>query len=207
VDAEVAAICRAATGRFAELGAEIVDAAPDLGKATEVFTILRAEQFVATRASLLAEHRDALKPEIVWNIERGMTLNADEIGRAERERGLMQRRMAAFLTEHDLLCCPAAPVPPFPVEQRYLESLNGHRFPSYIDWVTITYALTLTACPVLSLPCGFTSKGLPVGLQIVGPPRGEAKLLAAAAMLEDVLGVRERVPMDPRGVRSLASGP
>jgi amidase len=198
VDAEVAGVCRAAAARFAELGAEVLEASPDLGAAVEVFTVLRAEAFVASRAPLLERHRDRLKPEMVWNIERGLGLTADEIGRAERERGLMQRRTAAFLADHDLLLCPAAIVPPFPVEQRHVEELNGHRFPSYIDWVAINYAITLTGCPALSLPCGFTRAGLPVGLQIVGPPRGEAKLLAAAAMLEEVLGLRDRVPIDPR---------
>jgi amidase len=147
VDAEVAGVCRAAAARFAELGAEVLEASPDLGAAVEVFTVLRAEAFVASRAPLLERHRDRLKPEMVWNIERGLGLTADEIGRAERERGLMQRRTAAFLADHDLLLCPAAIVPPFPVERRYVEELNGHRFPSYIDWVAISYAITLTGCP------------------------------------------------------------
>ena len=106
--------------------------------------------------------------------------------------------MAEFLASYDLLLCPAAIVPPFPVGQRYLAELNGHRFPSYIDWVTIAYAITLTGCPALSLPCGFTAAGLPVGLQMVGKPRGEAGLLAAAAMLEDALGLAGSVPIEPK---------
>jgi amidase len=198
VDSEVAELCRRAAARFAALGAEVEEASPDLGSATEVFTVLRAAQYAANMAPLLEQHRDRLKPEVVWNIEHGLRLTADEIGRAERERGLLQRRMAGFMGRYDLLLCPAAIMPPFPVETRYLAELNGHRFPSYIDWVTIAYAITLTACPALSLPCGFTAEGLPVGLQIVGPPRGEAKLLAAAAMLEDELGLAGSVPIDPR---------
>jgi amidase len=158
---------------------------------------LRAESFVAVRGPLLERHRDRLKPEVVWNIERGLSVTAGEIGRAERLRGEMQRGMAEFLGRHDLLCCPAAIVPPFPVGQRYVEELNGHRFPSYIDWVACCYAITLTGCPALSLPCGFTASGLPVGLQIIGPPRGEARLLAQAAMLEDLLGLAAQVPMEP----------
>ncbi len=198
VDAEIAAICRQAATRFAALGAEVEEASPDLGTATEVFTVLRAAQYAANMAPLLEQHRDRLKPEVVWNIERGLRLTADEIGRAERERGLLQRRMAEFMSRYDLLLCPAAIVPPFPVETRYLAELNGHSFPSYIDWVTIAYAITLTACPALSLPCGFTAGGLPVGLQMVGPPRGEAQLLSAAVMLEDELGLARSVPIDPR---------
>ncbi len=197
VDAEVAAICAAAAGRLSELGAEVEPACPDLSPAVEVFTVLRASRFAAARAPTLAQHRAALKPEVVWNIEHGLSLNADAIGAAERRRAAMQQSMAAFMASHDLLLCPAAIVPPFPVEQRFLAELNGHRFPSYIDWVTVTYAITLTGCPAISLPCGFTRAGLPVGLQMIGRPRGEAALLAAAAALEDVLGLAGRVPMSP----------
>jgi amidase len=194
----VQGLCRRAADRFAQLGAVVEEASPDLGTAVEVFRVLRAAQFAGNMAPLLEQHRDRLKPEVVWNVEQGMRLGADEIGRAERERGALQRRMAEFLGRYDLLLCPAAVVPPFRVEVRYLEELNGHRFPSYIDWVAINYAVTLTGCPALSLPCGFTASGLPVGLQMVGPPRGEAKLLAAAAMLEDALGIAASVPIDPR---------
>ena len=198
VDPEIAAVCRRATLRLVDLGAAVEEATPDLGSAVEVFTTLRAASYAANMEPLLEQHRASLKPEVVWNIEHGLRLTAGEIGRAERERGALQLRMAEFLGEFDLLCCPTAIVPPFPVEQRYLAELNGHRFPSYIDWVTIAYAITLTGCPALSLPCGFTAAGLPVGLQLVGPPRGEAKLLAVAAALEDALGVAGSVPIDPR---------
>ena len=198
VDAEVAAICRRAAGRFAELGVAVEEAAPDLAAATATSTTLRAAQYAAGAAPLLAQHRAALKPEVVWNIEHGLGLTAAQIGAAELQRGLLQAGMAEFLAGHDLLLCPAAIVPPFPVEQRFLAELHGHRFPSYIDWVTIAYAITLTGCPSLSLPCGFTAAGLPVGLQIVGKPRGEAGLLAAAAALEDVLGLAGSVPIEPR---------
>ena len=199
VDPEIADICRAAALRFGELGAEVEEGCPDLTAATPTFTVLRAAQFVAGKAPLLEHHRELLKPELVWNIERGMSLAADEIGRAERARAGMQEAMAAFLASHDILCCPAAIVPPFPVEQRHVEALGDHRFPSYIDWVAINYAITLTGCPALSLPCGRTRAGLPVGLQLVGRPRGEAALLALAARLEDLLGWSDEVPIDPRG--------
>jgi amidase len=197
VDAEVAAICRRAASRFGELGVDVEETAPDLATATATFTTLRAAQYAAEKAPLLARHRAQLKPEVVWNIEHGLGLTAAAVGEAERERGVLQLRMAEFLASYDLLLCPAAIVPPFPVGQRYLAELNGHRFPSYIDWVTIAYAITLTGCPALSLPCGFTAAGLPVGLQMVGKPRGEAGLLGAAAILEDALGLAGSVPIEP----------
>jgi amidase len=98
-------------------------------------------------------------------------------------------------------------VPPYPVEQRYPESCAGERFENYFEWLAIAYAITLVCCPALSLPCGFTQSGLPVGLQIAGPPHGEAAVLAAASLLEDVLGMAAAVPIDPRSPgRAAAAG-
>ncbi len=199
VDPEVARIAGQAASRLTDLGAAVIEnRSPDFGPTREAFEILRAAHFAYDKAPLLDAERERLKPEVVWNIERGLALTADEIGWAERERGLLQARIAAFFRDHDLLLCPAAIVPPFDVNLRYLESLGDHRFPTYIDWVAVTYAISLTGCPALSLPCGFTQGGLPVGLQLVAPPRAEARLLAAARALEEILGLRTAVPIDPR---------
>jgi amidase len=93
-------------------------------------------------------------------------------------------------------------VPPFPVEHRYVAACGDHKFDNYIQWLGIVYAITLACCPALSMPCGFTISGLPVGLQVVGPPRGEAQLLAGARVLENILGLRDIAPIDPRPPRS-----
>ncbi|MEO7741582.1 MAG: amidase family protein, partial [Usitatibacter sp.] len=106
-------------------------------------------------------------------------------------------RAAAFFETHDFLVTPAAIVAPFDVDIRALDEVEGVKLENYYEWYAISYAITLTSLPAISLPCGFTRGGLPVGLQIVGPPRGEAKLLAAAHRMEQVLGIAARVPIDP----------
>jgi amidase len=83
---------------------------------------------------------------------------------------------------------------PFPVEQRWVEDVEGVRFENYVEALRITSALTLTACPVIAIPCGFTAAGLPVGIQLAAPHHGEAALLRAAAAIEAVLGVTGREP-------------
>jgi amidase len=88
-------------------------------------------------------------------------------------------------------------VPPFPVEQRWPTEIGGEKLTTYIDWMFLTFVVTLTACPALSLPCGLTQDGLPVGLQLIGRPRGEADLLGAAYLLEQALGLAGEVPRDP----------
>ncbi len=199
VDPEVAAITRKAAERFAETGAIVEEAHPDLREAHECFHVLRAFDFAVSKAELLRKHRDLLKPEVIWNIEEGLKLTVEQVARAEAQRIALAERTEEFFKTYDLLLAPATIVPPFPVQNRYVAECAGKRFDNYVEWLGIVYAITLACCPALSLPCGFTKSGLPVGLQMVGPSRGEAKLLAGAKVLEDILGVRGTTPIDPRG--------
>ena len=107
--------------------------------------------------------------------------------------------MMDFFETNDYLICPAASIPPFPVEQSYVTEIEGSPCETYIDWFSITFAVTMTSCPVISLPCGFTETGLPVGLQVVGRPRSEGALLRDSAMMEEFFGLKERLPIDPVG--------
>jgi amidase len=198
VDPEVAEITRAAALRLQDAGVIVEEAHPDFSGAHECFQTLRALGFAIARKPLLDQHRDKLKPEVIWNIEKGLKLTADDIIRAEAARAAIIRRAFAFFETYDLLLCPATIVAAFPVGQRYLESCNGVRFESYIDWLAIVYAITLVGAPALSLPAGFTKEGLPIGLQVVAAPRGEAKVFAAARLLEGLLGLNTARPIDPR---------
>ena len=198
VDPEVAAITRKAAQRFADAGAIVEEAHPDLREAHECFHVLRAFDFAISKAALLRSKRDLLKPEIIWNIEEGLKLTVEQLERAEAQRMAMAGRTLEFFGKYDLLLTPATIVPPFPVENRYVAECAGKKFDNYVEWLGIVYAITLACCPALSLPCGFTATGLPVGLQMVAPPRSDARLLAGAKVLEDILGVRGTTPIDPR---------
>jgi amidase len=198
VDPGVAEVCERAAQVFAGFGAVVGDDCPDFSGAEEAFQVLRAEGFVASKAPLLETHREMLKPEVVWNIEKGLGLSADDIGAAERARGELFHRMSDFFSIHDLLLCPAVAAPPFDVDKRYLTEIGGVALDSYIGWLALTFVITLTGCPAISVPCGFTAGGLPVGLQIIGPPRAEAAVLGAAALLEDAAGISGKLPIDPR---------
>ena len=201
VDPEVAAVTRKAAERLTEAGVIVEEAHPDLREAHECFHVLRAFDFAMTKATLLRTKRDLLKPEVIWNIEEGLKLTVEQIARAEAQRVEMTARTVRFFDEYDLLLAPATIVSPFPIENRYVAECAGKKFDNYVEWLGIVYAITLVCCPALSLPCGFTASGLPVGLQIVAPPRGEAQLLAGAKVLEDILGVRGTTPIEPRGPR------
>src|SRR3546814_7349909 len=98
---------------------------------------------------------------MIWNIEKGLKQSVGEVARAQVERGRLHARVAAWFERYDVLACPAAIVPPFDVDQRYLERVGDHEFGNYVDWLYISFAVTLTACPAISVPCGFTKYGLP----------------------------------------------
>jgi amidase len=200
VDPEVVAICTAAARRFEELGVVVEEASPEFSGAVESFEVLRAALFAADHVDHLRKHRDLLKPDVVWNIERGLALTGEEIADAEAVRLRIMGETVRFFDRYDLLLCPAAIVPPFNVEDRYVEEVAGHRFDNYFHWLAITFAITLTTCPAASAPAGLSADGLPIGLQIVGPPRGEAAVLAAVHQLDQLTGLSARLPLTPASV-------
>ena len=198
VDREVQRICEAAAQQFADMGTVVETACPDFSTAIDTFQTLRAVLFATAHQDHLRDYRSQLKPEVIWNIEKGMALTAAEIARAEQARAQLFHRVSTFFQYYDLLLCPTAIVPPFDADMRYVEQVDDHRFDNYIHWISITFALTLTGCPVIATPAGFSTAGLPVGLQIMGPARSEARILAAATRLDDALGISHKLPIDPR---------
>ena len=198
VDPEVAEIVMAAGAKLQAAGVIVEEAHPELSEMMNCFQTLRALGFAVGMRQLLVDHRDLLKPEVIWNIEKGLALSVGDIAKAEAQRGMLFHRMGKFLNEYDLLLCPATIVQPFSVEQRYPTHCNGVEFETYVDWLLIAAVATMCACPAISIPCGFTKSKLPVGLQIIAANRGEAKLLAGAKFVEDVLGLGAITPIEPR---------
>jgi amidase len=198
VDREVRAVLDATAKKLVTDGIEVECTHPELTDAGKHFLTLRGAVYIARVAPLLAQYRDVLKPEVVENAEFGLGLKLTDVVAAEVAQGEIIRRAAAFFEQYDALICPATLCPPFNVGWRYPQSWDGVAFDGYMGWLVLTYALTMTACPVMAIPGGFTQGGLPVGLQVVGKPRGEAALFAHAAYLERLLNVAGRTPIDPR---------
>ena len=199
VAAEVRDACGRAVERLAAAGVEVEEASPDLTGAPEAFQVLRGAGFVAGMEPLYATDRDRLKPDIIWNIEFGLSLSVERIAQAEQARGALFQRMSEFMAGYDLLLCPTACVAPFDVSTRWIREVSGVTFDNYVEWLRITSAITLTSCPVVALPCELTEEGLPVGMQLVGRPRGEWQLLSAAAAVEQVFDLAGRVPHGSQG--------
>ncbi len=191
-------MCERALNTFAGLGVTIDRRCPDFSQAEQAFQVLRNMQRVGGTMELLDRHRDALSPEIVHYSTRGLNHTAREIAVAELARTTLYQRMAELFRSCDLLVTPTAMVPPFDIRQRHVMEVEGVALPDFFAWLRLTLAITVTACPAISVPCGFTAAGLPVGLQLVGKPRGEAALLSAAALFEAQLPYAALLPIDPR---------
>jgi amidase len=194
VDREIEAVAGAAAKRFTELGCTVEQAEPDFSRVREIIHVTRALRMVTLHAEKLEKWRDQMNSNLVWNIEKGFPLTAQQVGMAEKERTALYHRVRQFFERYDLLLTPTVAVPPFPVEMPYPQEINGKPINNYQEWLYLTYAITVTGLPAISVPCGWTAEGLPVGLQIVGRRLGEATVLRAAAAFEAIAPWQDKRP-------------
>ena len=187
-------VCNASRSVFEELGCDIDDAEPDFSGADEIFQTLRAWSYAEGRRDDLANHRELMKDTVIWNTELGLNLTAREIAAAQTARTELYRRVMAFLEKYEFLVLPVSQVPPFPVEVEWVRDVNGVEMQTYIDWMGTTYAITCTGLPAISVPCGFTPDGLPIGLQIVGRHHRDFDVLQIAYAFEQATQYARRRP-------------
>ncbi|PYN96315.1 MAG: amidase [Candidatus Rokuibacteriota bacterium] len=194
VDDEVLRIARDAMTVFRKLGARVTDEHPDFGGLPEVVRISRGARMVGLHEEKLPKWRDVMQENLVRNIDDGLTLTASDIGRGERQRSVLSARMREFFERYDVIATPTVAVPPFPVETWHPTEINGQPMASYVSWVMLTYAFTIVGLPAISVPCGFTRAGLPVGLQLAGRWHDEPTVLRAAAAFEAAAPWADRRP-------------
>jgi amidase len=159
---------------------------PDLSMADIAFSVPRALDYAQSYGADLADTREFLKPEVIWNVELGLALSGDEIRQSQAAQGQVFANASAFMQDYDLLVCPATILPAYPVEERYPGYSEGLEYSEYYRWLAICCAITTTTLPVITLPCGKTDAGLPIGLQLIGKPHGELELFAFASYIEQI---------------------
>ena len=184
VDDEVRAIFEQAVSAFRSLGARMEGACPDMSDVPEIVRLTRGQLMVARHADKLPEHRAVLQAGLVENTEAGLAQSPREIAEGELRRTRQWQRVRGFLETRDVWLTPTMAVPPFPIEHPHILEVNGKPVGKAMQRSHLTYAFSVLGLPAISIPCGFTRGGLPVGLQIVGKRRGEAAVLRAAAAFE-----------------------
>jgi amidase len=194
VDAEVTAVLEDSRAALEAMGCIVEEIEPDLAAADEAFEVLRALSYAHAFGALLETRREELKETIVWNARVGLSLTGARVAQALALQTEMFHRMRALLERYDALALPVSQVAPFPVEQEWVGEIAGVPMGSYVEWMRSCSRITVTAHPAMSIPAGFTPRGLPVGLQLVGRHRGERDLLRLAAAIEQATAVGRRAP-------------
>jgi amidase len=187
VDPRVRQLVDAQRPVFESLGCIVEEAEPDFTGADEVFKTLRAWSFSLGMAGL---DRSQLKDTVRWEIDRGERLTAMEIGQAELTRTELYHRMRRFMERYEFFALPVSQVPPFDIHQPYVTEIAGVPMETYIDWMKSCYFISVLGNPALSVPCGFTAEGLPVGLQVVARHQDDWGLLQIGHAFENSLSLR-----------------
>ena len=198
MDRETAAICAREVRRFESIGIAVEEAHPEIGALNDAFLVLRSQHFVVDREELLATKRDLLKPDIVWQTERGLSETPSRLAWAEHERTRFFRSLRDIFARCDVLVTPGASTPAFDVNLRAPEKIGGQVLENYMGGSLINAFATLAGCPAVAVPCGFDQHGRPVGLQVVAPPRQDARALQVAALFERMTGLDRMLPLEPR---------
>ncbi len=195
VDPEVAAICEDAARTLGRLGARVEGASPDFADLQAIVRATRGLSMVVYHDDHIRDHGDVLQAGLRGNIEQGLALTSPRTSPTGSAAG---RRCGSRCGSSwpAASCCAS---PPLPSSRSRSSSptrreIAGRTMENYTHWLSLTYAITVTGLPVISLPVGFTAAGLPVGLQIVGRRRREADVLRAAAALERELALDRRPP-------------
>ena len=194
LDRRVRTVLEAQRQVFVDLGCMVEEATPDFTDVDEVFLTLRSWANWNTNGALLAEHREVMKPEAIWDIEAGAKLTGAEVARAIMAHGALLERMRVFQKKYEFLVCAVNQVPPFDASLDWPKAIDGVPMENYVAWMKSAYWISTTCRPALSVPAGFTAEGLPVGLQIVGRHRDDLGVLRLGYAFEQATAVGKRRP-------------
>jgi len=180
---------------FESIGCAVEESQADFSSADEVFKTLRAQAFVNVRGEIVRHNRALVKETILEEVDRGERLTAADIHVAERGRADLRRRVGRFMERYEFFVLPTTQVSPFDVNCPFVREINGVPMASYIDWMRSCYFISTIGYPAISVPCGFTADGLPVGLQIVGRDGDDWGVLQLAHAFEHARGPFRAPPM------------
>lgn len=190
-------LCRAGLETFQNLGAEVeavrLELAPEI--IWQSWRALRSWQTAARLNPVYQDptRRDLFKPEIQWEIEQGLALSGLEIAAQIEQRNNWLRHALALFVRYDILVLPSAQIFPFAASQTWPREVAGRKMDSYHRWMEVVAPATLGGLPALNVPVGFSPDGLPMGMQLMGPPGGDLAILQFGKSYDAATGWPERV--------------
>ncbi|MGV2292402.1 amidase [Trinickia sp. YCB016] len=184
----IAAMCERGLGALRGIGCDVDALAPPVAPESLWQTWL-VHRHLLVGGNLLALYQDEakralLKPEAVWEIEGMLKLSAAEVYAASVERSRWYDVLLDVFERFDYLAAPTAQVFPFDVNKRWPDAISGVQMDTYHRWMETVCPWTLSGCPVINVPVGFNEAGLPMGMQLIGRPRGDFALLQLARAYE-----------------------
>ena len=165
----------------------------DLGDVHRCFDVLRAESFVAGMHAAYERDPDSLGPNPRANYEMGARMSLLDAAWAQAEQTRILKQFQNTFADYDLILSPTTPVSPFPWTLPYADQIGGKQQANYYRWLALTYVVTLTTHPAISLPCGTDHAGMPFGLQVVGGFRRDHELLGAAHAMEQAFAAQDEL--------------
>ncbi|MFP6808338.1 MAG: amidase [Pseudomonadales bacterium] len=190
----VQAVIRNSQSIFESIGCRVEENCPDFTGADEAFKTLRAWAFSMAHRENIEKNRGLYKDSIIWNVEEGLKLTGLDIAVAEKSRTHLFRHITKVMERYEFLILPVSQVPPFDINQEYVEEIEGEKMHTYIDWMKSSYFISVVGLPSISVPCGFTNDGLPVGVQIVGRHQQDYSVLQLAYAFQQANPVWRKQP-------------
>jgi amidase len=191
-------LCQASLEAFTALGAkvEMIDIGFDMDRLWNGWRTLRHFLVANGQAADYSDpaKRALLKPEMIWEIENGMGLQASDVYAASLIRSDWHRHMLSLFERFDFLVLPSAQVFPFDAETHWPAEIGGCNMDTYHRWMEVVIGPTMAGLPVAAMPAGFSANGLPGGIQIIGPPRADRAVLNMAAAYENRIDWLKQLP-------------
>jgi amidase len=196
VEKEIRTILSEAMAIVAKDGMTVEEACPDLPDQYKTYISLRGVFYGSVNNFEPEDVSKHFKRTLQENIKTGVNLSSHDIYLANRGRSDIYHRMRLFLENFDVLAIPVVGLEPTMVEMEYPTVVDGQKLTDYVDWLRFSFLATTAGLPALAMPCGFTKSGMPIGIQLIGPPRGDALVLQVGLAIERSLNLKLG-PIDP----------
>jgi amidase len=177
------------------LGCIVEDAEPDFSDANECFLAWRHWSTELTYGDLIATHGDQLNEYVHWHVEEGRKLTGPYLSRVEAKRTALYQRLCGFKGEYEFFVLPVNQVLPFDVNTHYPAEIAGVKMENYLAWMKSAYYISAAGNPAMSVPCGFSASGLPIGMQIVGRHHDDWGILQLGYAFEQATNIGKRRPV------------
>lgn len=165
----------------------VLDENPNFSNGNNCFEVLRAVNFVAAHGTRVDRYRDNISPNVIDNVDRGREYSIDDVATAHLQQTQIARDWLDLFNEIDVVICPATSVTPFDHEEWTVTEIDGNKMNTYMEWLAITYLPTMALACGVTIPCGIDHNGMPYGIQVLGPPGNDLKIISIAKKLEEFL--------------------